>query len=280
MNRYFELIQNIISFANRDERIAALIMIGSQARETKSADEFSDLDLILITSDTNWLVNSNDWVSKIGKHYITFVEKTIVSADEKRVMFEGALDVDFVIVSKDDAERVLASKVALEIFQNGYKILVDKTDIKAVIPNSIPLKPYVLPSEEIYINVVNDFWYHTIWTTKKLLRGELWAAKFCLDGYMKYKLLWMIEIYMHAKHGITYNTWFGGRFVDTWAEDEITVHLATAFAHYERQDMIIALKKTMDLFRRIAVQAAEKTKYIYPVESDEYATHWVDRNLI
>jgi Streptomycin adenylyltransferase. len=157
MNRYFELIQNIISFANRDERIAALIMIGSQARETKSADEFSDLDLILITSDTNWLVNSNDWVSKIGKHYITFVEKTIVSADEKRVMFEGALDVDFVIVSKDDAKRVLASKVALEIFQNGYKILVDKTDIKAVIPNSIPLKPYVLPSEEIYINVVNDF---------------------------------------------------------------------------------------------------------------------------
>ena len=38
---------------------------------------------------------------------------------------------------------------------------------------------YVNPemSEEEYLNLVNDFYFHNIWACKKMKRGEIWAAK-------------------------------------------------------------------------------------------------------
>ena len=280
MNNYDALFQNIVSYANEDERVTALIMIGSRARKIQSADKFSDLDLILVSSDAGWFVNSNEWISEIGKYHISFMEKSIAGTDAKRVIFEDALDVDFVIVSKNDAETALLSEDGLGILKTGYRVLVDKVGIQAAIPSTIPIESYVLPSEEIYKNVVNDFWYHTIWTAKKLLRGELWTAKFCLDSYMKYKLLWMIEFYEHIENGENYNTWYGGRFVDTWANDKIVTQLATTFAHYDTNDMIIALKKTMDLFRNLALHVAKKTDYQYPIKADDYAARWVNTRLV
>ena len=279
MNRFDALLEKIVAFANHDERVTAVIMIGSQARPSKAADEYSDIDLIWVTSDTNCFIHSNDWLSAIGTHHIAFTEKTIAGADEKRVMFEDALDVDFIIVSSADMASVLADGAALSILQSGYRILVDKVGIQAAIPSPIPSTPYVFPSEDTYANVVHDFWYHAIWTTKKLLRGELWAAKFCLDGYMKHKLLWMVECYEHAHHGTACNTWYNGRFIDTWAEDGIMAQLATTFAHYDRQDMALALKKTMALFRHLASRAAKKAGYTYPLEADEYAARWVNGKL-
>ena len=59
MTTHDALIQSIVSSANKDERVTALMMIGSRAKKTKGAGEFSDLDLILVSSGTGWLVNSN-----------------------------------------------------------------------------------------------------------------------------------------------------------------------------------------------------------------------------
>ena len=280
MDKYSELIENIISFGNRDDRIIAIVMVGSQAREENTADQYSDLDLIMIVQDANYFVNANKWLSEIGKHHISFLEKTIDGADEKRVLFDGALDVDFVILTENDAKAALINGDSQKMLCNGYRILVDKAGIKSLVPpQQLIRKPYVFPTEIVYVNVVNDFWYHAIWTSKKLLRGEFWAAKFCLDCNMKNKLLWMIEFYEHTRNKSNYNTWYNGRFVDSWAGEDIKTLLADSFAHYEKQDMISSLKKTMELFRHLAVCIAASVSYTYPMEADRYSSGWVDQNL-
>jgi len=280
MNKYTKLINNIVSFGNSDDRIVAIVLIGSQARKEKASDEYSDLDLIVIAEDTNSFIQSNDWLEKISKYHISFLEKTVDGADEKRVLFEDALDVDFVIISENDAKTALVSGESRKMLCNGYCVLVDKKGMQAYIPTSQQTKePYFFPQEVDYINVVNDFWYHAIWTSKKMLRGELWAAKFCLDSYMKSKLLWMLEFYEHMKNGPDYNTWYSGRFVDTWAEQEVRNQLAKSFAHYDKQDMIIALKNTMELFRYLATNIAAVIGYKYCDDVDDYSSKWVEQNL-
>lgn len=122
------------------------------------------------------------------------------------------------IISQEHAQNAAENGGGMIILRNGYKIHVNK--INLTVPpliNSLN-KSYSAPSEDMFTNTVNDFWFHTIWTTKKFLRKELWAAKFCVDDYMKFKLLWMIEQYEHVKHGQDYNTWYGGRFIDSWAD--------------------------------------------------------------
>lgn len=198
----------------------------------------------------------------------------------KKVLFEGALDVDFVIISENDAKKAMKSGKKLQILLNGYRVLIDKKEILADISTLQQTKePYFFPQEVDYVNIVNDFWYHAIWTSKKILRGELWAAKFCLDSYMKSKLLWMLEFYEHVKNGPNYNTWYSGRFVDTWAEQEIRDRLANCFAHYNKEDMITALKNTMELFRYLATNISVAVGYRYCDDADDYSSKWVKQNL-
>ena len=72
--------------------------------------------------------------------------------------------------------------------------------------------------------------------------------------------------------------WFSGRFLEEWVEQWIIDRLSKCFSHYDREDMINGLLNTMDLFRDIVVEIAEKLNYKYPKESDEYATAWIKEN--
>ena len=89
----------------------------------------------------------------------------------------------------------------------------------------------------------------------------------------------MIEHHARAVHGIGYDTWHGGRFLDAWADEWIVHGLKDAFAHYDATDMKKALISTMDLFRQVAVKTAEALRFAYPAESDKYATDWVKQQV-
>ena len=123
--------------------------------------------------------------------------------------------------------------------------------------------------EKGFINTVNDFWYHTVWTSKKILRGELWTAKMCVDAYMKNHLLKMIELNRVKDENI--DVWHSGRFLEKWAGEETVQALADCFAHYEKVDIISALFNTAELFGALARSAAQKCSYEYPKQAEEYA---------
>lgn len=272
-----QLLDAIVSYSKECKNVIALILIGSQARQQQPADEYSDIDLILVVDDPDSFLWSDEWLAGIGNHHISFVEQTISGQPERRVLFDSALDVDFVIVSGEQAEMIVKNNEGMDVFSRGYRMLINKTGL--CIPPLTGSQSCPAPNQDAFANTVNDFWYHAIWTVKKLLRNELWAGKFCVDSYMKQKLLWMIEQYEHAKHGADYHTWYGGRFIDKWADPDITDRLRNIFAHYDRADMAAALAETMGLYRSLALEVAEANGLEYPSHADAYATSWVKANI-
>lgn len=112
--------------------------------------------------------------------------------------------------------------------------------------------------------LVNDVWYHTVWTGKHLRRGEIWWAKSCCDGYLKHLLRQMMEWHTRASRGEGVDTWMRGRFLEEWADVRAVESLPVIFAHYDEQDIWRALMATMELFRWLAVEAAEMLGYSYP----------------
>lgn len=278
--RFDAILERFKAFGLADERVSSIVVIGSQARQDTPADPYSDLDLIMAVDDPIPFLETDGWLDVIAPHHISFVERTMDGQRERRVMFDGALDVDMVIVPLEYARTAMRAPTLLSIFSRGYRVLVDKPGLVDAAPENVPAPDgYVFPSEANFDNMVQDFWYHCIWTGKKLFRGELWAAKFCVDVYMKQLLRTMIECYEHTRHGLTYNTWHSGRFLDSWADADITKPLAEAFAHYERADMVRALHVTMDLYRKIASASAMTLGYPYPDGADAFATQWVSDNL-
>lgn len=278
------LIKKITAWSKARPDIRAAIILGSRARAVAPADEWSDLDIVFTVEDPAFYLTNTDWLQKIGEVKILFLEPLAGTAGkERRVLFECGLDVDFSFLSAAQLEREMkdgGNNGSLMFFRRGYRVLFDKDGI-VPLPGELPQEPVLLrlltPSE--FDETVNDFWFHSVWTAKKLRRGELWVALHCCDYYMKNLLLKVIECHAQILHGEYYDTWFGGRFLENWAEPRTVRELNKCFARYSYKDIRRALLATMDLFRRITRDISEKGGYLYPSSADDYATRLV-RHLL
>ena len=273
------LLEQIVNYGKGDARISAVVLIGSHARAEVPADVFSDLDVVLVVDEPEPFLFTNSWLEQIGTLRLSFVEPTIGGDLERRVVFDDAMDVDFLILSRATVHAALSGGEANALLCRGYRVLLDKTGYDWPLLEPVPTDRYEIPSADTFGNLVQDFWFHAMWSTKKWLRGQLWVAKYCIDAYMKTKLLWMIEQYEHAVHGPEYDTWFGGRFLDRWADEPVISGLTQSFATYSETALPSALFATMDLFRTLARHVSEAYQLPYPVATDTYSSGWVERQL-
>lgn len=268
MDRFMNIKEKLLALAKEDEDIKAIVLIGSSTRDTVKADEYSDLDVVIATEKPEgWLYG--DCPEKLGSVKISFVEPTLGGGKERRILYDGSLDVDMIVFTPEQFEKAIREGVASWVMNRGYEILYDAEGFFTLLEEHISheLKPTDLAEPE-FNNMVNDFFFHTVWASKKILRGELWTAKMCIDAYLKNYLLKMIEMYSVSKYHA--DVWHDGRFLDRWAEKEILSDLEKCFAHYDREDMVSALLATLDLFCRLASQTAEIKGYKYPIEAENY----------
>ncbi len=281
---YEQLIERFVKWAQTQPDIRAAIIVGSRARVDCPADEWADLDLVVIVTKPERYLSTPDWIKNIGDFWITHVESTATGDGlERRVLFEDGLDVDFSIVPVESVQHLAQDGQVADLIHRGIRVLLDKDGLTKQLMNLLPpvetLSPQP-PSQREFLNVINDFLYHAVWTAKKLRRGELWTAKFCLDSYMKWRcILRMMEWHARATHGWDYDTWFGGRFLEQWAHPCAVERLHDAFAHYDEDDVRRALLATVDLFRWLAIETAEQLSYPYPTLADEHATELVRKLL-
>lgn len=273
MDRFIEIKRRLLEEAIADDQIKAVIVIGSSTRETVKADEYSDLDLIIVTDDVlKW--HSNEYPEKLGNVSIAFLEPTLGGGKEKRVIYDEDKDVDFIIMTPDQFLEALRSGVCNIVMNRGYSILYDTMSYEEEIKTYV--KPVILRSdieEAEFINVVNDFYFHNIWAYKKLKRGEIWSAKMSIDAYLKGHLLKMIEVYCHEIE--EKDVWHDGRFLDTWAKGFITDELKSCFSHYDEKDMKEALIHTHLLFEKVTRDIAIKKGFAYPESAVQCAKRYI-----
>jgi aminoglycoside 6-adenylyltransferase len=278
MNKYEAIITKIRDWAERENAIRAAIIIGSQARSDEPADEWSDLDVILIARDPPEYIQSTAWIAEFGTPLVTFTEGTFDGSSERRVLYEGFLDVDFAIDDPDRISTSLQSHDVRAIFQRGYRVLADKDHWAASLSEacSAPAAPASKSSlaDEVK-NEIHDYWYHCVWTVKKLRRGELWMAMSCLNCYLRARLLRMIERLAVLSGGEAVDTWHNGRFLERWADRSVVERLQGSFTDYDRAALTAALHHQMELYHDVASQVAARHGLSYPAEEVQAIRDWV-----
>lgn len=268
MDKFWNIKEKLLALAKEDEDIKAVVLIGSSTRDTVKADKYSDLDVMIATEKPErWLYG--DRPNKLGDVKISFIEPTLGGGKERRMLYDGSLDVDLIVFTPEQFEKAIREGIASWVMNRGYEVMYDAEDFSVMLEENIAheLMPSDL-SESEFNNMVNDFFFHIIWSSKKILRGELWSAKMCIDAYLKNYLLKMIEMYSVSKYHV--DVWHDGRFLDRWAEKQILSDLKKCFAHYDRKDMVSALLATQNLFSRLASQTAEMKGYQYSNEAEDY----------
>jgi hypothetical protein len=85
---------------------------------------------------------------------------------------------------------------------------------------------------------------------------------------------------------MTSNTlWISARYEELiersvkWANPETLNGLKDTFAHYGRQDAAVALKASMDVFRKTALETARKLNFEYPTDAHRRIAEWIEACL-
>ena len=262
MDKYCDIKTKILEYSNKDEEIKAIVAIGSSTRKEIKADEYSDLDLFVVTTNQEkWF--SGEYPELLGNVSISFIEPTLGGGRERRCIYDDDRDVDWIILTPEQFVAAIKEGVAEWVMNRGYDVLYDSMNFTEMLKTHIKpgcSKPDMDEAE--FLNVVNDFFFHNIWSYKKLKRGELWSAKICVDSYMKNHLLRMIEVYRYKTAGV--DVWHAGRFIEKWAGEEILAELKNCFAHYEKEDVKRALLATSRLFERVSRELAKAKGFSYP----------------
>lgn len=274
---YEEMIERFITWAKSNHNIRLTFIVGSRARKINPADEWSDLDLVIITTNPDELLMFSEWLNNIGIPKVTFLENTLCNGKERRVLFNNGLDIDFVVFSKRVFLEVFNSPEILSILNRGMRILFDKDNLTAELKISNEFIPSPsIPNQEEFINLLNDFWFHTVWTAKKLRRGELLQAKSTCDEYLKHLLIELIKWQTYCKKGQNYDTWHDYRFFERWVDPAVLAKMQNIYAHYEIDDIWQALFSTMNLFKDLSSETALLLDYKYPIDAADYATEYVN----
>jgi aminoglycoside 6-adenylyltransferase len=259
VNTSMDLIEAAVAdWAAEREDVRAAAVVGSQARVDVPADGWSDLDVLLFVDEPERLAADAAWVGEFGTPVLTFLEATAFGErTERRVLYEGGEDVDFPLLEAS-AWRILADMPeARALVARGYRILHDELGVAAVLADVSAPDPEPPPDSAALTELASDFWYHALWTARKLRRGEVFTAIECLDAYLKARLVTLMEWHTRAVDP-SVDTWHGGRFLERWADPGALAALESAYAHYDVRDVARALWATIDVFQGLEEETARR----------------------
>lgn len=259
VNTRMELLAAAVAdWARERDDVRGALVVGSQARSDVPADRWSDLDVGLFVDDPARLADDATWVEEFGRPVLTFLEPTAFgNRVERRVLYEGGQDVDFALLESSAWRQFASLPEARVTAKRGYRVLYDEVGIaNALRELPAPTAP-TPPDASALTELASDFWYHALWTAKKLRRGEVFTAISCLDGYLKERLVTLLEWHARAVDP-SVDVWHHGRFLERWADPGALAALERAYAHYDLRDVARALWETVDLFQGLEEETARR----------------------
>jgi aminoglycoside 6-adenylyltransferase len=259
--RVATFLEEVSRWAAGRADVRAAVLLGSQARIDAPADAASDVDVALFVDEPASYLDDPMWIDDFGEPLLSFREPTAVGGfEERRVLFRDGLEVDFAIVPAAVAAEIPPEADA--VFARGFRVLyADGIGFPEGEPSSIET---LAPTQAQFDQLVNDFWYHLLWSAKKLWRGEVLVAKQVCDGWLTGRLVELARWRSQEP-----DTWHGSRFFERWAGDELVEAMGPTFARYEAEDVARALRAKAALFGQIEDEVAARHGLTVPEDRAE-----------
>ena len=240
----------LVAWARGEEAIRALVVTGSLARADDSIDEYSDLDVQVITRDTQAYTADDSWLEALGEVWIRF--PLFEDAPFRLVWFAGGSKVDFQFISADRIQAETSAGALSHEYQRGYLVALDKDGLFGGLPPSpriFPAPP--APSANDVLATINEFWFEAIHVAQFIRRREFWVVNY-RDWTMKEDLLRLLEWHARARHQEGINTWLLGKHIEKWADDEAVAAIEEIWTRWEARDLWRGLLIQLQLFRRLS----------------------------
>jgi hypothetical protein len=184
-----KLLSQLTTILQEYETVVALAINGSVARE--EADEWSDLDLIIVVTAMVPLFPSLDWLNPMGEIF-TYSQSSSEDRGTTRIVFDDLRRVDLSFHTQQAVQSLTPDNRVS--FCRGSKIIFSRSKAiseKLTAAYSPPVNTF---SRHDFSKMANDFWFKAVLAVTKIARDDrLIAAHLVLDCWRDVMVLAMRE---------------------------------------------------------------------------------------
>ncbi len=260
-----DLQGKIVEWAERQEDIRLVVLVGSRARQKHPASKYADLDLLIFTDKGDRYMEDKAWLNTFGKVFISIQGRTVGGDPEVMTVYEGYQGVDFVFVPAELLGKLSEMEELPDIFLKGYSIWLDKEAVGKKIDEKLTsgqarIKSFPPPSQSEYEHTVDSFLFSAYYVGRVYYQGDLWLAK-ARQSELNYVVLKMMEWHARVKKGWALEVWHMGKYLQEWADGDIVAKVPGLFSDYDKQRSFTALLNAVDAFEQMASEVAQSLGY-------------------
>ena len=263
-----EMFNLILNTANADERIKAVVMVGSRANPDCPKDIYQDYDIAYYVDNVGPFYNNLEWIEeKFGKPSVMQLPEL-----GTHPLLPPENDGHFTyLMIFSDGNRIDLTIKGYPYVNNGEPavILLDKKgDL-----NDIKINPSFFhiqrPSSEVYHCTCNEFWWCLNNVAKGIARDELPYVMEMFSHYVRDMLNQMVDWYIGIKNDFTVSAGKMGKFYKKYLPANLYEMYTHTYSDSDYNNIWASVFTACELFRLLASEVAIFFDYTYNNEEDE-----------
>ncbi|NBI27941.1 aminoglycoside 6-adenylyltransferase [Chengkuizengella marina] len=264
----------ILTYAENNDMVRAVILNGSRANSNIRNDIFSDYDVVFLVKDPKYFVDHQEWIQYFGETII--MQQNDIDEDNGvesyifLMIFEDGVRIDLLFRSIEKIDKCMEDSLKVK--------LLDKDNILPEFEPANEEKYYTqIPTKQKFDKACNNFWWCSTYVAKSIWRDELSYAKYIYDVVMKDHMLDLISWYIGSKNNWKVNTGSLGKYYKKYLPIELWHSFEKTYSGSSYEEIWESLFEAGKLFRKLGLDTAEHLGYEYPIEDDEKATEYLKK---
>ena len=272
-----EMIDLILNFVRKEEDVRAVLMNGSRVNPNVKRDIFQDFDIACLVREVDPYKRNARVVNYFGDILILQTPEDMQDPPPENnghyaylMQFMDGNRIDLSFYSMDRLDDALNDSLTV--------LLLDKDNIVKELPppSDIDYLPKE-PTEKLFQDCCNEFWWCSPYVAKGLWRQELTYAKYMLDVVIREQLMKMLTWYFGVKTGFKKAPGKFGKYIKDDVEADVWMTLEKTYSDANFDNIWDSLFMTGSLFRRMANEVASLYGFRYPQKDDERVTDYLHR---
>ncbi|WP_010281524.1 aminoglycoside 6-adenylyltransferase [Bacillus timonensis] len=275
-----EMMELILKIASDDERIRAVYMNGSRTNPTVPKDIFQDYDIVYVVTETESFIKDEGWIERFGEllllqepdknDQLSGVQANVTRSYGYLMLFQDGNRIDLHIETQEKMlEEYGVDKLTLP--------LLDKDNILPSIPLPTDVDYHVKqPSEAMFFNCCNDFWWCLQNVAKGIWRDELPYAKQMFEGIIRQRLDEMVEWYIGCNTDFQVSAGKMGKYYKKYLPEPYWKQYEKTYSNHEYANFWHSIFVTCELFRTLAKEVADDLSFTYLLMDDQNMTNYLE----
>ncbi|MDR2222517.1 MAG: aminoglycoside 6-adenylyltransferase [Flavobacteriaceae bacterium] len=225
------LKDKIVSFAQANENIRAVILNGSRANSKVVPDAYQDYDIVYFVSDLE-KINSETLIHQtFGTPIIQQLPDVMLLGNNP---LAKSISYTYLMIFDDNSRLDLTlfplNQLAKYQADSLSVVWIDKDDIFQNIPPASDVDYHVQrPSQREFTEVCNEFWWCTTNVAKGLARQEIVYAKDMMENVVRPMFLQLIAWKIGSENNFSVSVGKSGKYIKQYLSDAVYAKITATY---------------------------------------------------